>query len=358
MWIVKVCIMDRHIITIIICIILSCISALSFAAELGDVSDVPFTVEEMDVFSAGSMQASPDDLSQDLFSADSSYSSQAAAMEDNPYITIYSPISGNTYVTKNVPINITASVNVQNISFLTSQAVREFSLCRGTICDKGVGFLTKKAISFNDGYHLLKFTARTFSDTYINYTNFTVDSKAPKTIKVNPPSKGYTNGTFSILFDEINGHNYAFYLNNTFVPWTSTTQLWRRIPGTSFVNITFLLSSAVANYNGKVISYTVVVTDKGNHTMSTKVWNVNVDTLKPSLNATYNLALGKFNVSASEKVYLSYYDDFDGKSRILCNKCTTSTASMKFAIGTHNLKVKAVDFAGNTATKEFAVVVE
>jgi len=273
--------------------------------------------------------------------------SDAGIMAAGDFITLYSP-KNTVYVNKNVPFNITTKEIVQNITYidLTKQAGRELILCRGTACKNGVGNIKKKVTSFTEGYHNLLIKARTFTNVYEKSVGFTVDSKFPKMNSQYPKAKAYTNGTFWTVYSEDNSVNFWIMINNKYPVFFYS---WKKLDA---LKTELTLRSDVSQYNGKTINYSIFIKDRGNHTLVVSGKNVNVDTVKPTINATYDTVLRKFDISISELSTLKYYDYSDGKWRSLCSKCKRSIKTQKFSPGPHKLLVHAVDYAGNSVGKE------
>jgi len=260
-----------------------------------------------------------------------------------PLINLIEPVLN--YNTKKVPIDILINKGLINLQYSVDGS-RLGSLCRN--CDS-----YNKTKNFKDGYHNLTLVATDkFRELDRNVTSFFVDSTAPKIRETLPKKKGYTNGSFSIVYDELFLHNITLNYNG------SSTKL----DCPSGKKQTCYFNVDLSEHNNDTINYYFEVRDMFFKTVQKKPIAVKVDTTVPQinkLNFTVNRRRVEFDINISEEVELSYYDLNSTRPRWinLCGNCDLYNKKKSFSLGEHNLIIKATDKAMNIDEEKISLVI-
>lgn len=274
-------------------------------------------------------------------------------------LTVFSPQAG-IFNSKRVPFNITTTTRVEKIEYINHNDVRPRwkVLCRN--CDE-YGFDRGKTKTLNEGENNITIRATDgFSNTKEENIILFIDSKKPRISRTEPRRNSVVNGSeFYIKYTEDNLQNITlFYGTGTeFItkydcPAGKNQECW-------FRNIN------LSAYNGQYIEYWFEVSDLVNVAESRKT-RIKVDTSIPVLTVnspinggTYGRKI-QFNITISEEVDLEYIDNSETRPRwrTLCTRCDeygnnrAKTKSLKK--GLHNIKIRAVDKAGNSDTEEIS----
>jgi len=251
-----------------------------------------------------------------------------------PLITLIEPVLN--YNTKKVPIDVLINKGLINLQYSVDGG-RLGSLCRN--CDS-----YNKTKIFKDGYHNLTLIATDkFRELGRNVTRFFVDATAPKIKETLPKKKDYTNGSFSIEYDEELLHNITLNYNG------SSTKL--DCPSGKKQICYFYVD--LSEHNNDTINYYFEVRDMFFKTVQRKPFAVKVDTVVPEitkLNFTVDRRRVEFDVEISEEVDLLYYDLNSTRPRwiSLCRNCDGYNKKKSFRTGEHNLIIMASDKASNS----------
>src|SRR3989344_2131811 len=176
-----------------------------------------------------------------------------------------------------------------------------------------------------------------------NVTRFFVDATAPKIKETLPKKKDYTNGSFSIEYDEEFLHNITLNYNG------SSTKL--DCPSGKKQICYFYVD--LSEHNNDTINYYFEVRDMFFKTVQRKPFAVKVDTVVPEitkLNFTVDRRRVEFDVEISEEVDLLYYHLNSTRPRwiSLCRNCDGYNKKKSFRTGDHNLIIMASDKASNS----------
>jgi hypothetical protein len=269
---------------------------------------------------------------------------------------VHSPTAG-IYGEKKVQFNITALGYVEKMEYIDWSSDRLIWMRLCTWCT-GYGNIQKSMKAFKDGAHNITIKATDyFGQVKDENIVFSVDSIKPKISKTLPVRNKVTNGSgFYIRYTENNLKEVSISLNAAEgVPKTVLENC--NEPGK---NKECTVDLDLSDYDGQEVEYYFSVSDYV-RSVDSKPTIIKVDTTSPVLTVTKpeeGITYGKkvpFNISVTEKVAALQYYDFNEVSprwRNLCKGCNeygVSTQRLRaFSEGTHNLLIKATDYAGNT----------
>ena len=255
-----------------------------------------------------------------------------------------------------IPVNITLSPPYTEIYYTDESASRpkEKKLCDDC---SGYGNDKKKYISLKDGFHNLTFKAKSSQKSDIRTpVEIMVDSKEPKIKSTEPKNKGYTNGSFTVQYQDDNpkkisleyGTQRKIRSDCPFNPEDTTQECEFNVD--------------VTPYNFATLSYRFIVEDIANHTDESKYLQIHADTISPVINNIGHSIDGsrvKFNISVSEAVTLEYYDHNEKRPtwRSLCKNCALYSKTKSFSGGQHTISIRATDNAGNTDLEVMAIYI-
>lgn len=224
------------------------------------------------------------------------------------------------------------------------------------ICSKCKKF--ESTLSFNDGPHTLNLVAVDSSgNTREEFRSFVIDSKKPRIKKTLPKARGYTNGTFVVIYDEVNLEKVTLKYNQgdgyvdvakTNCPKGLKQECLIFVPGLKDgpLNYSFILEDITSTQSGYVFGDA--------NTVQTKEVKVNVDTKVPEitmspLNSEYSGSV-YFNINVTESVTLEYMDTSAARPRWnkFCSRCNHYYGKKYFSEGPHNLIIRATDLAENS----------
>ncbi|MFH1510493.1 MAG: hypothetical protein ABIF10_02280 [Candidatus Woesearchaeota archaeon] len=269
-----------------------------------------------------------------------------------PEITLNSPQEGFFYSSRAVPFDIT-----------TDEPATYYYMERGKeakgylrICPNCRSY--SREISFDDGPHFITIKA---SDTggnsaYKNVT-FAVDSKNPIIRDTLPDSGKYTNGEFTVFYDEENLMKATLFykINSGAYISISRTDCPKGLRKDCTIKVSSLPDGDVTYY--------FKIEDSATSVSSTEK-AARVDTVPPVLNRigpqnmAYPTVNVPFEIQVSEPVQLTYIDLFDPRlTKTLCAGCASHKSTQRFSDGSHKVLITATDPAGNKAesTIDFAV---
>lgn len=251
-----------------------------------------------------------------------------------PVIELIEPVLN--YNTRKVPIDVLINKGLINLQYSVDSS-RLGSLCRN--CDS-----YNQTKRFKDGYHNLTLVATDkFRELGRNVTRFFVDATAPKIKETLPKKKDYTNGSFSIEYDEEFLSNITLNYNGSLT----------KLDCPSGKKQICYFNVDLSEHNNDTINYYFEVKDTFFRTVQKKPIAVKVDTMVPEitkLNFTIDRRRVEFDINISEEVDLTYYDLNSTRPRWtnLCRSCDSYNKKKSFGTGGHNLIIMATDQASNS----------
>jgi len=281
-------------------------------------------------------------------------------------LTVYSP-EDKVYESRRVGFNITTSKEVKSIEYINwnENIPRWKRLCRN--CDE-YGNSRARVKSPKEGQNVITIRATDHFDQVVEENiSLIVETRLPKIMRTLPRRNSFVNGSgFYIKYSEENLQNISlFYGNKSDVSKALLTGC------ESGRNQECSIDVDVSSYDGQYIEYWFNVTDLLNTVQSRKT-KVKVDTSTPiilTVNAPENdvnyTRLVPFNLTVSEEVKLEYYDKSVTRLlwRRLCSRCdeygATRMRTRSFRErGEHEVLIRAIDKAGNSAIEEVKFNVE
>ncbi|MBU0760840.1 MAG: hypothetical protein KJ858_04060, partial [Nanoarchaeota archaeon] len=276
-----------------------------------------------------------------------------------PEIYIHSPEDGSLYEEEEILINISTSRTTKEIRY--SDNGRPFRLlCKNC---SNVTILN----DFGDGHHsfVVKITDL-FNRNFFEEIEFDVDSAPPRIKSISPKNGEYTNGTFTVNYDEA---------------WVSRAILfWKYAYETDYHNVTKFdcpsgmdktcqITKEFEGVEGIEVDFYFEIHNAQGHDRS-GVNRVTIDTIIPVMEVFLPVAgpLDKkqvyFNITINEIVDLEYKDLLSpsGKWKSLCKNCEEYGNSKKkyktFNNGPYNLLIRAKDNAENQDTEMVEIFVD
>lgn len=274
----------------------------------------------------------------------------------SPNITINSPIDGFFYETREVPINITTSKVVQEIRFSDNGgSFRLLCATNSTLNCTGAFDIR----SFEDGHHIFTIMVVDNFRNFFETVEFDVDGASPRIRRIFPRDDEYTNGTFTVEYDES-------LLNSVILFWRfADEEEFREIKREdcpSGRNQICQINVDFDGIQGREVDFYFEVHDGQRFDRSTTN-RVKIDTVNPvmivflPINRDYPNNKIIFNITISEEVDLEYIDLLDDRPRFsrLCRDCEeyghSKSKSRRFGDGDHRLLIKATDKANNQDEK-------
>ncbi|MFA5857039.1 MAG: hypothetical protein WC867_06770 [Candidatus Pacearchaeota archaeon] len=273
-------------------------------------------------------------------------------------MTISSPAIGNIYNINKLPLTINTKFDVtrlEMVDYSTNKPLK-LTLCtedRNTQCEN-----FNKELIFSPGNHTLSIVAFTKDGKSQSLnTNFFIDSKEATTSIIEPKAQSYTNGKiFSVSYSEENLESITLYYGNERIVKKDCLKGKNQ-------KCSFELN--LSKYNNQEIIFYFEIKDLAGNIKTTKKTNVKVDTVKPLITNpeslfTYNGINVYFKINVNEKNFqaIEYLDSLDGtnaKYKQLCSTLDTKGRCERmigFKRGSHNVKIKVLDKAGNYITQD------
>lgn len=266
----------------------------------------------------------------------------AASDTTPPSFTVAGPVDNFVSGSRAIPFSIQASELVDLYYKDSADALRGFK----KVCSNCNSFDDK--ISFSEGTHTITLLAADSGNNQVEQVRtFFVDSKKPRIRATFPKVKGYSNGTFTVQYDENNVRNIklAYTQGNGYQFVTKTD-----CPSGTKQSCAF----SVSGLSQGVVSYYFVVEDPL-ATVQSKELSVIVDSIVPVLDVaqpeskSYDASV-IFDLDVSEDVTLEYMDHSQRSPRWakLCSKCDNYFKKKTLTKGSHTMDIRATDLAGNS----------
>lgn len=247
----------------------------------------------------------------------------------------------------NLSINLGAGRKADKITYVdySRKKPKEIILCKK--CNE-YGKLIKKIIKFKDGLHNITFNALYNGTIYNNLSLILVDTEKPKISSSKIRTKGFTNGTFFISYEEDNLKEIILFYDDKNIT-SENCSSGKNQNCSFFVNL--------SEYEGKDIRYSFKIFDNSGNFEKSKNAIVNVDITPPLINEISYPTIGnyvffKLNITEPNFQDISYYDNSDDnpKWKILCSilKKGICEKVQRFKSGEHSLTMRILDKAGNS----------
>ncbi|MEK6890925.1 MAG: lamin tail domain-containing protein [Nanoarchaeota archaeon] len=273
-----------------------------------------------------------------------------------PYlnITINSPL-GENYDERRIQLNISLEGEAALIQYINhnDRSPRYKRLCND--CN-GYGNDRKKEIFFNEGWNNITVQAvGSLSGGIVEKeVAFFIDSIDPRVSSTYPTNNKLTNGSlFKVRYSEDNLDNITLIINN--YSETKYDCVSGRSKECNFsVNFSEITNETQTQYYFEIADLL--------HIVRSRLVRIYIDDTSPTINVTLPQNITyidrriPINITTSENVILQYKDLRDVRpiTRRLCSNCmeygNVRGKTSIFRSGPHELEVKAIDRAGNSAT--------
>ncbi len=259
---------------------------------------------------------------------------------------ISTPTNNTIYKENRIKFLINAPKKLDKIEYIDfSERIPRFRiLCRD--CTE-----YKKAVSFTDGEHNIIVKCNDEESKSEDYPiSLSVDSKEPNILSIRPGRNSFTNGEFTVKYNEDNLKYARLFWNPNLT--MNNCPSGRQQECKIKVNL--------SSWNGQQIEYWFEIEDiAGNKDISNKA-PVFIDTIHPIINqfdysidgfrVKFIIGIIESNLGAVE--YIDYNDRIP-RWKALCfslrnNACNTTK---NFRRGNHQLEIKVIDKAGNFVIK-------
>jgi hypothetical protein len=260
-----------------------------------------------------------------------------------PILNVTSPVDGMYYDSRSVPFSAT----VNEISDIYYYDNTESTGRWVRICDNCLA--STRQITMKEGFNNITIMAKDKIGNPSYWTvAFFVDSIEPRIYSTSPEKGEYSNGIFTITYNEQALQNITL-LYKIEGSWYGMTQSCT--PG-SRETCTFDAALPPGEYS---LTYYFAVRDKAS-TVYSEETTVFIDTISPGLeviqpnNPIYNTKKVNLDLTSNEMVTLEYIDNADRKPRWvkLCKDCDGYDKIRSLRDGIHNLTFRATDYAGNS----------
>jgi hypothetical protein len=271
--------------------------------------------------------------------------------QDADLCALYSP-TNSLYTSRYVPFTMQCGFLVKEIKYSldNSYFVRACSNCMSV----------NRRIYFKEGPNTFNVEAVYMDRTYRFEEEFIVDSIRPRIYAVAPTS-GYSNGMFRVDYAEMNLRNTTLYIREVGGSYAKYSK--EDCPSASRQTCTFEVD--ISGYDGKMIEYYFLLEDIAGNSEDSNMYRLGVDMqspilqVLPPLQSVYGGPV-TLNLASTEPAEISFNDTFGTTSRktVVCSSCTSSSRDYFFVDGSHNVRIKAMDKAGNFDEKEINFVVD
>lgn len=276
-----------------------------------------------------------------------------------PQMTVNSPVDEALYPERRVEfeIHVNEEVTLEYIDYFD----RKPRFRR--LCSRCTEYTRSK--SFRDGFHNITIRA-TDNAGNTNTTNisFIVDSKDPRIKRIEPRRRDYTNGSFTVKYDEENVEKVELYYKLGEGSEYNEPVLGDCDSGKN-QECTIIIVEGLEDIKHEELWYYFVIEDIVGHVDVSRENMVYVDTVSPEMSVnspvnggTYGRRVD-FEISVTEEVEIGYIDNSDPRQRYrrLCSRCDSYTRSKSFSYGPHDLTIFATDEAGNSDVESISFTV-
>jgi hypothetical protein len=210
-----------------------------------------------------------------------------------------------------------------------------------------------KSMTFRQGFNDITIRASKGTDFKEKRITFFIDNQKPQITKTYPLQKKFTDGTFTIVYNED-----GLTKIDLFYGAEGTNQV-RTLSGCEAgkkKNCSIKID--LTAFNEKQLTYYFTVYDKANNVVSSKPILVYVDMTAPKILSFSNVvdrSYVNFQINVEDKFMdkIIYYDNEDMRPKTMCSSMRTGLCNKKltFRKGHHVVKVQMLDKAGNKAEK-------
>ena len=275
--------------------------------------------------------------------------------EDPLSLTVHFPFSnGGVYTKQSFFMDIVTN-KIASIDFIDNVADSSVNLCPN--CNT-----YQKSRTFNQGFNNVTIRAHKGLEFREMTISFFIDNRLPRISKTAPEAKKFTNGEFTVYYDEENLKNVTLYYGTTTLMKTKAATC---PPG---VGQTCIVKPDLSLFEGKTINYYFEIKDIAGNLVSSKSVQIYVDTKSPIISNISSTVNGKdvnFKIKIIEPYLktVGYIDNSEARpaEKSLCSKLDSNNVCEKkisFKDGTHNITIYATDLVGNRVEKTVKIVTD
>lgn len=232
-------------------------------------------------------------------------------------------------------------------------------LSEKVLCPTLKNNICEKKLSFRDGEHNITiFVIDQVGNRVERQIKFITDAIAPR-ITLTSPKSGYADGLFKIEFIEGNPRLLELKYGNILTGMRTRTVNLATECSEDKGKTACSVNVPLTDYNNQDITYLFSLTDVVNSKAEIRPIKLKVDSTAPKItNFAYSGPVKgyvTFNVTVDEKNpdKIVYYDN-GGKAMTLCSgtlKNNFCSKKVSFRPGSHDVKIEAIDKAGNVDSK-------
>ena len=277
--------------------------------------------------------------------------------QDPPTITVLAPINFTYYPSTTVQL----AVNTDEFAELKYRDNERSSVWRN-MCSSCTSY--DRALRFYEGRNNITIKARDKSgNTAYADLLFYVDSKIPKIRDSIPDDGDYSDGSFTIEYDEENMQSITLFYKKQGDGWLSLSKSSAECP--PGLKQTCSFDPPLAGEFS--VEYYFTISDSATTVFSKKNQTVLVDTIAPVMDVAEPVQDGIYDskkiyhvISISEPVDVTYIDNNDKrpKEKSLCKDTSYCDKSKSFKEGPNNITYIATDPAGNQDTSTVTFLID
>lgn len=277
-----------------------------------------------------------------------------------PTFNILEPINGTIYQDSTVRVHVTVDNEFAELDRYDVKNQRWVTMC--DLCDN-----FNRDITFGDGPQTLRIRATDARGNPAEKTvSFFVDERSPS-ITDTEPTRGFSDGTLYVQFDESNPVSLTLFYGNLIVGMRQLEVDRGLFCAPEGTKTGCTVQVNVADFHGQFLDYWFSLTDIAGNVDTSDVETLSVDIAAPIFTGVQYDIDGKFVdflINLTEQYFdeLDYIDHDDSKTKLtkMCSQLVDGACHKKvsFKDGPHNLTLYAFDQVNNSATYDVSFITD